>query len=312
MRLVSIVIVNFNGDGFLLECLESVFIQTHRNFEVILVDNNSTDGSVSSVTKRYPEIKIIKNKFNYGYAGGANIGIKNSRGDYVVVLNTDVVVSENWLENLARTMENDGAIGACSSFLLSSVNRNIIDTLGIKDLGRDLDAVQYGRGQSRREFKNGIEIFSVSGAAACYRKKALENAGYFDEAYFGYWEDCDISWRMRLKGWKCVVSSRAVAFHVKNASFNDIKKRVFLGNRNRWRTLLKNCGFSTLLKSMPFILCNEYKWLIYAVSNGDLSPLKARIEILKTLPEILSKRRTVQRKRTVNESALSREYFLKR
>lgn len=242
---VSVVILNWNGRPYLRGCLTSVFDQIYHNYEVIVVDNGSTDGSVEYVRTNFPTAKVVTNERNLGFAQGNNIGIKEAFGDsdvkYIATLNNDTVVERDWLAPLIDIMEADESIGSCQSKILSFQYPDITDNIGIT-ICRDGSACN--RGINKRDTCHAMEeIFGVCAAAAIYRRRALEEVGLFDEIFFAYMEDVDLAWRLRLKGWRSVVVPSSIVYHIHSASASSSRFTLFLIHRNTIFVLIKNLPF---------------------------------------------------------------------
>lgn len=239
---VSVIILNWNGQRYLRDCLVSVFDQTYTNYEVIFVDNGSTDGSVEYVRSNFLRAKVITNGRNLGFAQGNNIGIQEAFRDgdvkYIATLNNDTVVETEWLTPMIDIMEADESIGSCQSKVLFFEHRDTIDNIGII-ISKDGSA--YNRGINERATSCATEqIFGVCAAAALYRRKALEEVGLFDEIFFAYMEDVDLSWRLKLKGWSAVMVPTSIVYHVHSASAPSSRFKLFFIHRNIIFVLVKN------------------------------------------------------------------------
>jgi len=247
----SIIIVNWNGKHHLDVCLSSIFNQTYKDFNVIFVDNGSTDDSVEYVKNNFSEVNIIECKKNYGFAEGNNIGIrqalKNPEVKYIVTLNNDTETDKDWLKQLIEVAEKDEKIGAVSSKMLFFNQRNVIDSAGDFLLPDSLKAVTRGyKQEDKGQFEKVEECFSARAGAALYSREMLEeiysDSDYFDSNFFAYIEDTDLSIRARLKGWKILFAPQAVVYHkvastTKKMSY--IFRRYYSG-RNRLFTAIKN------------------------------------------------------------------------
>src|SRR3989339_741316 len=197
--LASIVIVNFNGKEYLEKCLTSLKRQTYPNFEVIFVDNNSTDGSCDVIEQNFNDfVRLIKNPINRGFAKANNIGLRIANGKYIVVLNNDTLVDELWLENLIKAAELSKDIGMCASKIYLAQEQGIIDSTGINIYP---DGIAKQRGwleKDSKQYDDKNDVLLPSGCAALYRKEMLDQIGLFDEMFFAYCEDTDLGLRGRL------------------------------------------------------------------------------------------------------------------
>ena len=319
--LVSVIILNWNGKRYLKECLLSLKKQTYKNFEVILVDNGSTDGSVDYIKDNFGDfVKLIENKANLGFAEGNNIGIKNSSGKYILLLNNDTKADPLWVEELVKVAESDDKIGMCASKVLSFDNPKTIDNVGhliYKDgLNRGRGRLEYDQGQ----YDNIEEVFLPSGCAALYRKKMLDEVGEFDKDFFAYSDDTDIGIRGRLAGWKCIYVPGAVIYHKYSGSTSPYALfKAFHAERNRLWIAIKYFP-------LPVLLCNPYYTVLrtslqfYGALTGKgaagefrkqfsewdlfLTLLRAYFSALKGLPKMWKKRRDSAKLQRVSRSEI--------
>ena len=283
-KIVTIVIVNYNGKKFLKDCLGSIARSTFRDFEVILVDNGSKDGSVYFVKRYFPWVKIVKNEVNVGFAEGCNIGAKHSSSKYIVFLNTDVKVEPDWLEKLVKTAELDPSIGACGCKVLL-MDTGLIDCIG----GFNCDV--YGHGlyavghleNDYGQYDNVTECFAIAGMCMLVRREAFERIDGFDSKFFLLAEDIDLCWRMRLAGYTIRVNPRAVVHHKSMATFKKEHIRRdyirFLVERNTLRMLIKNYSTNSLIKIIPkyfaIILAESLFYISIAKIPLTISNIKA-------------------------------------
>jgi GT2 family glycosyltransferase len=254
--LLSVIIPNWNGKKFLAECIDSLKGQTFHDFETILVDNGSTDGSVEFAKKRYGDfIRIIRNKENLGFTGGSNIGIQAARGRYIVLLNNDTWAEPTWLEELAKATHLDYPIGMWASKVYSYYKRKQIEATGELIYW---DGLSRSRGQYEQEqgqYNEIEEIFFPPGCGGMYRKVVFDEIGLFDEDFFAYAEDTDIGIRARLTGWKCVYVPKAVLYHKNSGSTGQYSPfKAFYVERNRFWITIKYFPFPLLLLSIFFTL----------------------------------------------------------
>ena len=200
---ISIIIPNFNGKQFLKECLNSIKKQNFSPYEVIIIDNGSTDGSVEYLNENYPEFALIQNQDNLGFATAVNQGIKISNAEYVFLLNNDTELEDDCLSNLLNCIEDDETIFAVSSKMIQNHDRDLID-----DAGDEYTILGFtkkvGNNRSSELYQSKREIFSACAGAALYRRSIFDIIGYFDENFFAYMEDVDISYRARIYGFKSV------------------------------------------------------------------------------------------------------------
>lgn len=292
----AVVIVNWNGKKLLPVCLKSLQEQTYKKFKIILVDNGSVDGSVKYVKQNFPEVQVIELSENTGFAQGNNIGIsmalQSERVENVVLLNNDTRVESNFLEKLVGAVNDElflnKKIGALAPkmFLwnnseqksVSSEQYEVIDAVGAR-VGLDGRGYSIGHGESDQEqYDKKQEVFGFCGGAVLLRRDALEDVvetgnssiktpsvplqkggghrEYFDESFFAYYEDADLSWRMRLGGWKIFTVPEAVVWHLHSATADTVKSKTFKAyylNRNRFFMMIKNFPGDLLWRGLKLV-----------------------------------------------------------
>ncbi|OQY14612.1 MAG: hypothetical protein B6I30_00090 [Desulfobacteraceae bacterium 4572_187] len=238
----SVIIPNFNGKVFLKPCLDSLAQQTKKDRKIILVDNASTDGSVEFVNRHYPGVKIISLTSNRGFAAAVNQGIGQGKGSFVAVLNNDTVVTPNWLEVLCGFLEENPRIGFCASKITKYDNTDIIDSVGH---GIMRSGYTFNVGDAVKDsgqYDNLREIFGAPAAAAVYRRSMLDDIGLFDEDFYMYLEDVDLSFRAQLRGHKCMYVPQATVRHrgAGTTGSQYHKDNVYFIARNTIYVLLKD------------------------------------------------------------------------
>ena len=287
---ISVVIVNYNGANFLERCLLSLAAQTFRAFEIILVDNASSDDSCAFVEKNFPRIKLIRSETNVGFAAGNNLGIRAARGNLIATLNTDTEVEKDYLEKLCAPIR-DEKIGACAPLMLEMERRNVVDAAGIV-----VDAFGYawnvGAGQSANEFVGTREIYGACAGAALYRKAMLDEIGLFDDDYFGFYEDADLAWRAHNAGWKTIFVPTARVAHTHGASFGKISPRkTYLLARNRWWTTFKNFPTPQFYFTLPILFLLDAFSLAQAATRGHFREAwRGRVDAWRGLKKMWARR----------------------
>lgn len=302
---IAVVLANWNGAAFISRCLDALFEQTHPPFEVVVVDNGSTDGSQDLIRRQYPKVKLIEQQVNEGFCRSYNLGIRNTVCPYVLILNTDVFLDRDFLFEVLKAINYCSDIGsvACKLF------RDGTDT--IDNVGLYLQPwlrVTNSRNVSKPEF-----VFSASGSAMFCRRTMLEDiclfGDYFDETFFLYWEDMDLSWRARLRGWRCLYSPRAIATHIGSASQSGrirtlhkaplVQRHIW---KNRYLILTKNAPVEVLIVLFPWLFLGEcFHWLIICLCRPYRLPIffLAHFDYLRLLRSVLKKRRMVQNGRQI-------------
>jgi len=303
--LVTIIIVTRNHLEHLEDCLKSVMNLGYPHLEIILADNNSTDGSPDFVQKRFPSVKVLKFDKNYGFAEGNNRAIKlAAKGNYIFLLNPDTKVEPECVDKLVAVMEKDDNIGICMPKMLMFNEPSVINSTGIiaNEIlqGRDRGAWELDSGQYDKE----KQIIGACGAAMFIRRNLFERVGYFDKFYFAYYEDLDFSIRTWLVGYKVNFVSQAIVYH----RYRPFRKDIFneyIDHRNRLRMMLKNMPLLTLLWMLPKSLYTDIKSIYIHLRGKRLKlayyRLKALIWNLIMLPDTLIRRVKVQMKRVVRD-----------
>ncbi|MBF0557416.1 MAG: glycosyltransferase family 2 protein [Nitrospirae bacterium] len=294
---ISIIIVNWNGKEFLEDCFNALQRQSHKDFEVIFVDNASTDASLKLAKELAADLKLnakfVINKENRGFAGGNNEGFKHSSGEYIALLNTDTVADENWLRELTGAMSDDATIGLCASKLVV-FNENVIDSAGdgYSTFGH---AFKRGEGLSDTAYPEKEYVFGACAGAALYRREMIERIGFFDEDFFLIFEDTDISFRALLSGWKCLYVPQAVVSHRVGGSIRTISESAaYHVVRNDKLVKIKNIPFRVLMYKAPCLILGEIIWLIYYIIQKRFGCyVRGNIDALKMLPLMLKKRRQI-------------------
>lgn len=306
---VVVIVVNWNGKRFLKRCLGLLFAQSYQAFEVILVDNGSTDGSVSFVEERFPQVRLIANEANRGFAAANNQAIRVSDSEFVVTLNNDTEVSAEWLGELVAAADTDQKVGSCASRMLFAHRPEMINSAGIA-LDRAGIAWDW-RGGERDDPKDlePVEVFGACAGAALYRRSMLDEIGLFDEDFFAYLEDVDLAWRAQWAGWRSlsVPTARVLHYHSGTALEGSPFKNRMLGRNKVWM-IAKNYPWPQLLWYLPVILLYDVGSLPYTlIWRGDCEPLRGRLEGLMQVRTALAKRRaTAQVKKLPGREILSR------
>ncbi len=247
--MVTIIIVNWNGKKHLTGCLNSLKNQRYHDFEVVLVDNGSVDESVGFVQKNFPEVKIVQLPKNLGYSVGMNAGIENSKSKYVIALNNDTTVDQNWLSELIKMAESNQRIGSCQPKILSMQNPQTIDTVGLA-LNWEGDAYQLGvQEKDTGQYSKPKELLGACSASVLYRRSAIEQIGGFDPDFFAFYEDVDVALRLKKAGWKCMFVPSAVVYHYGSATaVTDSPFKTYLLERNQYYYKIKNQPAKILLR----------------------------------------------------------------
>jgi GT2 family glycosyltransferase len=322
--LVSVIVLNWNGGAHVRSCLDSLAVQDYNNLEVIVVDNGSDDGSDDFIKAHYPDVKLIENGANLGFAAGNNIGIRRSRGDYVVILNNDAELGAGAVGEMLRAIEKDKRYGACASRIYLKFENDLLDAAGIAVCP---DGLSIGRGrlEAGGRYMREEEVFFGSGCCMMCRREMLEDVrmgdDYFDEAFFMYADDTDLGWRASLRGWKCIYASKAEVYHLhsaSSASYSPLK--AFLVERNRIWIQAKCFPLPIIWRGLLFTALRYFFQAYGALtgrgaagafskerSGGELVTILCRAwaSALRGLPAAWKKRRIIQKRRTVGAKEMS-------
>lgn len=298
---VGVVIVNWNGHPHVGNCLDALERQTLRPQRIVVVDNASHDGSAEYIEKQFPAVEVIRLKENRGFAAANNLAFEQLDGvEWIALLNPDAFPEPDWLQRLVEATRRHTGYGSYSSKLVMDEESGNLDGAGdvyhVCGLGwrRCHGQPKVACGDSERE------VFGACAAAALYKKSALDAVGGFDADYFCYFEDMDLSFRLRLRGFGCMYVPTAVARHVGSATTGKKSDfSVFYGHRNMVWTFFKNMpGPLLALYILQHILINIVSVLQYAAQGRGRLVLKAKFEALRGLGRVWAKRRQVQAART--------------
>lgn len=261
--LVSVVIVNHNGIEFVNACLRSVLNSNYPDFEVIFVDNASSDGSLQFVKNNFAtdcRVHIIENSESVGPAVGRNKGIAAAKGKYIAFLDNDTEVDASWLLELINVLEQDSTIGAAQSKLLKLDQRDIFDYAGDYLTPFGFLSERARGAKDNGQFNYIADIFSAKSASSIIRKDLLDKIGGFDEDYYMYLEETDLCWRVWLAGARVVFAPASKVYHAYGTKKKTKKQYYpeyivrFYGCRNYMTTLLKNLGATGLIKILPLYI----------------------------------------------------------
>ncbi len=300
----SIIIVNFNSWDKLKICLKSIYPTIQPNDEVIVVDNCSSANDIEKIRTNFPWVNIIKSTTNLGYGGGNNLGVKYAKGEYLVFLNPDTTVEMGWLDPLISTLNSSSEIGLVTSKILLMDNPNYINTFG-NDIHISGLTLCRGMGKDQSEYKSVEEVCAISGAAFMIRKNVFIDLGGFDEEFFMYMEDADLSLRAQLAGWKCVTVPESIVYHDYKLTFGPYK--IFYQERNRYLLLLKNFHLITLLLISPSLLVAEvvtWGFVILQDRQRCLNKINAYRWVIKNWQMIRIKKKACQKLRKVSDRHL--------
>lgn len=303
---VAVVVLNYEGRELLDVVLPSILAQTYGDFDVIVVDDASTDGSAAYVSGRWPQAHVVALERNVGVTAAMNRGVDASDAELVALLNNDLELDRDWLAQMVAALDADPRRAAVTGKLLRFDRRDVIDATGDM-LVPSGAALNRGAGEvDRGQYDASTEVFSACGGAALYRASALREVGPFDEALVAYLEDVDWGFRARLQGWTAGYVPGAVAFHMGGATTS--RRRGLFGRlqrRNHLAVLLKD--HPRPLSALPLALLYQLAWLGASVRDGmAIEHLRAWSGLARMLPGVMRRRRAVQARRRVPASEIDR------
>ena len=287
----TIVIPNLNGAGWLRDSIESIWAQTEQDFELIVVDNASTDESLA-IARSYvgrERYTLIENDHNTGFSAAVNQGIRAAKGEYVVMFNNDAFAEPDWLAELIAAAEQDERIFAVQSLMIRHFERDIADDAGdyVTLFGW---ACKRGDGFPWRRYQKPQRIFSACGGASLYRKKILDEIGWFDELFFAYFEDVDLSWRANSLGYKNWYCPSAKCYHICGATTGAVRYNDFKSVQSGRNSILlpyKNMPLLMLLINLPFLVFGYLLKIVMFGLKGFWTPYwKGAKEAFNALPKV--------------------------
>lgn len=267
--LTSVVIPNYNGSKYLKNCLLSLQKCEDEDFEVIVVDNGSTDGSDLLPDSLKLNVRLIKLNENTGFAHAVNVGIREAKGEYVILLNNDTEVESGFVRKLTEALKKNRKAFSASAMMVDMNNREVLDGAG--DYYCALGwAFAYGKGKKTEECDKGRKIFSSCAGACIYDKAKLEITGLFDELHFAYLEDVDLGYRARIAGFDNIYEPAAVVYHAgsgfSGSRYNEFK--IKLSSRNSIYLILKNMPLLQLIINLPFLLVGYLIKTLFFILKG--------------------------------------------
>jgi GT2 family glycosyltransferase len=292
MAETTVVIPNWNGRHLLGRCLAALHAQTYQDFDVIVVDNGSVDGSVAYLREHFPEVHVIANAENRGFAAATNQGIRANQSKYVATLNNDTEAAPGWLAALVAGMEYAPDVGMCASTLLFAHRPEMINSAGIAVDRTGIAWDRLGGTPVAMLGDEPLEVFGPCAGAALYRRAMLEEIGLFDEDFFAYMEDVDLAWRARAAGWRCLFVPQARVLHHHSATGGEGSpfKSFHLGRNKVW-LLLKNYPARELWHHVPLVLLYDAAAVLYAlIARRDFHALRGRLAGWRSLYQMWRKR----------------------
>ncbi|MCG8608259.1 glycosyltransferase family 2 protein [bacterium] len=311
--LVSIIIPHHRGKEILESCLRSIEETDYPSKEVLVIDNNSRDGSIEHALQLFPNTQVVRSKQNLGYAGGCNRGLLEARGEYVLFLNDDAVLHANMLAITIAACESDTRIAACQPKILSLNDKKRFDYAGAAGGLMDRFGYPFAKGRiffsiesDEHQYDESDTIFWASGAGMLVRKSGLDRVGSFDQDYFAHMEEIDLCWRFHLAGYRVVSVPQAILYHSSATTLKSgSHRKIFLNHRNSLLMLLKNYQMVNLLWIFPIRLLFELLALAYSLLKLDVARFtavfRALIAAVIQSPKSLMKRGNIKAVRCTSD-----------
>lgn len=308
--LVSIIIVNWNGAQWLEKCINSVLDQKDTEHEIIVVDNASTDTSVSLIQSTFPTVQLIQNSDNLGFATGCNIGIQHAKGTYFLFLNTDAWLAPNFFPPLIQEFEKHQEVAAISPKVLNAEDPSKLDNCGsFWSTSTFLYHYGYHQRATKRMYAKPRLFFSLKGAIFFVRRSHLEMVGGFDDDFWCYYEETDLCHRFWLAGFTCLYYPMSIGYHHGGKSAEHIPNEflMFHNFKNHLQSFIKNFSVWTLAYVLPtnilVLIATSIAWAAQGNIHKSYSAYKAMFWTAQHLPLILKKRKNVQALRKVSDGS---------
>lgn len=301
IKKTAIVIPNWNGADMIDKCLSSLLSQSLKT-DIIVVDNGSSDNSVEIIKENFPEVTLLEFKDNAGFAGGVNRGIKyalDNNYEAIALFNSDAKAGKNWLKELLSELNNNSKLGIVTGKLLQTDGSHIDSTGDFYTVW----GLPYPRGRNQKDegqYDTPEEVFSASGGASLYRSELFEEIGLFDEDFFAYYEDVDISFRAQMAGWKILYNPKAIAYHGIGGTsskmgdftrYHSAKNFLLLYARNMPTALYFKYGLFFSIQFVRMFLSSALKGKIMPFIKGTLDAFKLHFKTVKVRRENLSRQK---------------------
>lgn len=319
---IAVVVLNWNGVELLKQFLPSI-VQHSEQATIYLADNNSYDDSIQMVTEQFPSIKIIKNDANYGYANGYNMALKNVEEEYYALVNSDIEVTENWLDPILSIFDNKPEIAIIQPKILDFKNKSNFEYAGAAGGFIDQYGFPFCRGRvfatienDNQQYDDEQEIFWASGACFFIRKEVYQKLNGFDGDFFAHQEEIDLCWRAFNLGYKVNYTYKSVVYHVGAATLNQSNpKKTFLNFRNSLVMLVKNLPKSKLISVIFIRLCLDGLAGIQFILKGKFKHcfaiLKAHFYFYHLISKNLQKRNSSQKENYYHTKSIVYSYFIR-
>ena len=302
--LVSVIVLNYNAGELLLNCIESIKKSAYKNLEIIVVDNISTDKSQKICKEKYPDIKLIQNDENFGYCEGNNIGIREAKGDYIIILNPDTIVESNWIKELISAYNKFG------EGLYQPKHLSLNEKTVYMSAGNMLNIFGFGYAREKgnkdeNQFNKIEEISYASGTCLFTSSAVLKKVGLFDPFIFLYHDDLDLGWRASQLGIKSYYVPTSIIYHAESYSLKWNAEKFYWLERNRKYCILTHYSKQTYSKIFPTLLVVDFFVWIFYLTKGFLgSKIRAELDIIKNRKAIKIKYEELESKKIVSDKEL--------
>ena len=306
--LVSIIILNYNAGKLLLDCVESILKSNFKNFEIIVVDNNSKDKSHLLCKEKFEEIKLIENSQNFGFCEGNNMGVKNARGEFIIIINPDTTVTPNWINEFLKAKKENGD-GIYQPKIIS-----LEDKKTILSTGNMIHLFGFGFARDKGNLKtknieNVEKITYSSGTCIFTTKKLFEKIGMFDSFLFLYHDDLDLSWRASMQKIDSFYVPTITVFHKESYNFQWSSKKFYWLERNRKYCILTHYSKETQKKiANELFLSDVLVWISYFFKGFLLVKIKAELEIRKNKNKIEEKYLELEKIKLVSDEEMIKKF----
>lgn len=287
MAKVSVIIVTYNSAEYISKCLSCLKRQTFGDFEVVIVDNASSDKTIELSRVGFPEAKIIELGENIGFAEAHNIALDACDCEFIATLNPDAFPESDWLSELVAVIETDARCGSAASSMLIESDPARLESAGV-GVVKNASAKLLKNRENYSDKSQTEEVFSPSGGAALFRRSMIDEVGFFEKAFFMYYEEVDLAFRARSKGWKCLLAPRARCHH---ASAQKRAQKIYYLQRNRLLTIVRCWPLWLIVKNLhAIILYNILSFWGAVLFERNSSAIKARFDFLKMFPAAIKHR----------------------
>lgn len=306
---IYVVVPNWNGADRLSACLKSLQKQSQAA-KIVVVDNGSIDESIEILERDFPDVILLKNSKNLGFAGGVNTGIRYAMAegaDAVALFNNDAIADKNWLGQLAKALQDNSEVGIATCKLMRDDKKHFDSTGDYYSIR----GIPFPRGRNQADkgqYDQPEYIFAASGGASLYRTSTLKEIGIFDERFFAYYEDVDISFRARLAGWEIFYNPKAMAYHEVSATSSGMGSfSHFHSNKNFYFLYIKNMPGRLFWKYLNSFTYQAARSCASSLIHGRIvSYLKAIVYAIFYMPSILRDRRRIQKARKVSTADIDK------